>query len=116
MNNEGVSCDIAAQRYAYEIELREGGCGEGRLPMDVCPDGVGMGLGWMVFRYGEETVMTHSGSDGCEQTLAFFVPERRIGVVIFTNGANGKCVFPDIVAQLYPNEAFLALLGMQARL
>lgn len=116
MNNEGVSPDIAAQRYAYGIELRDGGCGEGRLPMDVCPDGVGMGLGWMVMRYGEETVITHSGSDSGEQTLAFFVPERRIGLVIFTNGANGKRVFPDIVAQVYPNEAFLALLRMQAGL
>jgi CubicO group peptidase (beta-lactamase class C family) len=114
MNSEGLSPAIAAQRYAYDVELRDGGCGEGRLPMDVCPAGVGMALGWMVFRYEGETVITHSGSDSGEQTLVFFVPERGIGVVIFTNGANGKRLFPRIVAQLYPNEAFLALLRMQA--
>lgn len=114
MNSEGVAPDIAAQRYTYPVELRDGGCGEGRLPMDVCPLGVGMGLGWMVFRYEGETVISHSGSDSGEQTIAFFVPERRLGVVIFTNSANGKRIFPQIVELLYPNAAWLALLRMQA--
>ena len=116
MNNEGVSADIARQRLQYDIELRDGGCGgEHSLPMDACPLSVGMGLGWMVFRYAGETVVTHSGSDSGEQTLTFFVPERRIGAVIFTNSANGRRVFPQIVAQLYPNEDFLELLRLQAR-
>ncbi|MEQ1492232.1 MAG: serine hydrolase domain-containing protein [Terricaulis sp.] len=116
MNHESVSPEIARQRLQYEIELRDGGCGgENGIPMDACPLGVGMGMGWMVFRYEGETVITHSGSDHGEQTLAFFVPERRIGVVIFTNSANGRRVFPDIVAQLYPNEDFLTLLRLQAR-
>jgi len=116
MNNEGVSAEIAAQRLSYDVDLREGGCGgENGMPMDVCPLGVGMGLGWMVLRYEGETVITHSGSDWGEQSLAFFVPERRIGMVIFTNSAHGKRLFPEIVAQVYPNEDYLALLRLQAR-
>lgn len=116
MNNEGVSADIARQRLQYDLDLREGGCGgENGIPMHACPLGVGMGLGWMVFRYEGETVVTHSGSDSGEQTLAFFVPERRIGLVMFTNSENGRRVFPEIVAQLYPNEDYLTLLRLQAR-
>lgn len=116
MNHEGLSPEIAAQRFTYRAELRDGGCGdeEGRLPMTICPDGVGMAMGWMVFRYGDETVISHTGSDEGEQTIAFFVPERRLGLVIFTNGANGRRLFPEIVAQLYPNEKFVAFLRMQA--
>ncbi|HRO03502.1 MAG TPA: serine hydrolase domain-containing protein, partial [Terricaulis sp.] len=116
MNGEGVSPGIAAQRYVYPAELREGGCGEGegRLAMEACPDGVGMGLGWMVFRYGDETLIMHTGSDDGEQAIAFFVPERRLGVVIFTNSAHGSRLYPEIVAQLYPNEKFIAFLRMQA--
>ncbi len=116
MNNEGVSDEMARQRLQYDVELRDGGCGgENGMPIDICPLSVGMGLGWMVFRYEGETVVTHSGSDAGEQTLAFFVPERRIGAVIFTNGANGRRIFPDIVAQLYPNEDYLELLRLQGR-
>lgn len=116
MNNEGVSAEIAAQRLAYDVELRDGGCGgDTGLSMEACPLSVGMGMGWMVFRYEGETVVTHGGSDTGEQTLAFFVPERRIGVVMFTNSANGKRVFPEIVARLYPNQDYLELLRVQAR-
>ncbi len=116
MNNEGISVEIAAQRLTYELELRDSGCGgDTGLSMEACPLGVGMGMGWMVFRYQGETVVTHGGSDAGEQTLAFFVPERRIGVVMFTNSANGKRVFPQIVAQLYPNQNYLVLLRAQAR-
>ncbi len=116
MNNEGVSADIASQRLAYDVELRDGGCGgDSGLSMEACPLGVGMAMGWMVFRYEGETVVTHGGSDTGEQTLAFFVPERRMGVVMFTNSANGKRVFPQIVAQLYPNQNYLELLRAQAR-
>jgi CubicO group peptidase (beta-lactamase class C family) len=74
-----------------------------------------MGMGWMSFRYDGETVVNHSGSDWGEQSLAFFVPERRMGVVIFTNSANGKRLFPRIVRELYGNARYVALLQVQAR-
>jgi CubicO group peptidase (beta-lactamase class C family) len=116
MNNEGVTPELAEQRFSYAHELRDGGCGgENGLPMEICPLGVGMGLGWMVFRYEGETVITHSGSDWGEQTLAFFVPERGIGMVIFTNSANGRRIFADIVAPLYPNEKYVGFLRFQGR-
>lgn len=116
MNNEGVSPEIARQRLQYDIDLRDGGCGgENGLPMEACPLSVGMGLGWMVFRYEGETVVNHTGSDWGEQALAFFVPETRSGVVILSNSANGRRVFPQIVAELYGNDAYLALLRAQAR-
>lgn len=113
MNNEGVSAEIAQQRLQYSTELTEGDCGG--LPAEICPRGVGMGLGWMVFHYEGETVVNHSGSDAGEQALAFFIPERRTGVVILTNSASGKKLFPLIVEQLYPNQPYVELLRLQAR-
>lgn len=114
MRNDGVSAEIARQRLDYTFELRDGGCGgDTGLSMEDCPDSVGMGMGWMTLRYGDERVITHSGSDTGEQTIALFVPERRIGVVIFTNSANGRRIFPLVVAQLYDNPHYLALLRVQ---
>lgn len=115
MNHEGLSDEIARERFRYSVELRDGGCGPQGLALDVCPDGVGMALGWMVFRYGDQTVVTHSGSDDGEQTLAFFIPEQRRGLVIFTNSARGRKIFPLVAEALFPGHPFNALLRLQAR-
>ena len=91
------------RRYAIVEDV----CGDGPSPeKGGCHVGHN-GMPWLDIYVG--------GSDAGEQTLAFFVPERRIGVVMFTNSANGKRVFPQIVAQLYPNQNYLALLRAQAR-
>jgi CubicO group peptidase (beta-lactamase class C family) len=113
MNNEGVSAEIARERLNYATDIRGDECGG--LPASDCPTGIGMGMGWMVFRYDGETVVTHSGSDSGEQALAFFIPERRSGVVIITNSANGRRIFPEIAEVLYPRHKFNAVLRMQAR-
>jgi hypothetical protein len=53
--------------------------------------------------------------DWGERTLAFYVPSRKFGVVIFTSGANGQKVIRDTVALLYPeNRELGAFLAMQA--
>ncbi|MBL8535812.1 MAG: beta-lactamase family protein [Hyphomonadaceae bacterium] len=115
MNHEGLSDEIAQQRFQYDVELRDGGCGPQGLAEEVCPDGVGMGLGWMVLRYGDQTVMSHSGSDVGEQTLAFFIPEQRRGLVVFTNSANGRKIFPLVAEIVFPSHPYNALLRLQAR-
>jgi hypothetical protein len=69
-----------------------------------------MGLGWQVLDIDGEKIVDHSGSDQGENSLVFYLPERQIGVVIFTNGENGTKVIREIVRMLYPNQAFLATL------
>ncbi len=113
MNNQGVSAQIARERLNFATDIRGDDCG-GLASAD-CPEGIGMGMGWMVFRYAGETVITHSGSDSGEQALAFFIPERRSGLVIITNSANGRRVFPEIAEALYPGHPFNAVLRLQAR-
>jgi CubicO group peptidase (beta-lactamase class C family) len=112
MNNEGVSPEIARERLEYTTDLRGDDCAG--LSREECPTSIGMGMGWMVFRYEGETIITHSGSDSGEQALAFFIPERRAGLVIITNSANGRRIFPDIAEALYPGLKFNAVLRMQA--
>jgi CubicO group peptidase (beta-lactamase class C family) len=75
-----------------------------------CPDRMGWTTGWLVFDYGDETIIFHSGGDYGEKTLAFFSPERREGVVVFTNGAEGHHVLFKAAAYLYRNEAFAELM------
>lgn len=52
--------------------------------------------------------------DWGERTLGIFIPERNIGIAVFTNGANGQKVIHKVVSELYDNENFLAFLAFQA--
>lgn len=75
-----------------------------------CPDRTGWSLGWMVFEYGDETIVMHSGGDWGEKTLAFFSPEREEGVVVFTNGAEGHSILHKVAEALYDNPDFAELM------
>ncbi len=115
MNGEGVTPELAAQRLLVEENQASGLCASGRLPVDACPQGLGFGLGWAVSTYPGETIVHHGGSDWGERALAFWTPETRTGVVVFTNGAEGMKVIRDVVALLYPNSPYVAFIDMQAR-
>jgi CubicO group peptidase (beta-lactamase class C family) len=58
-----------------------------------------MGLGWQVIHnlpYGEY-VLTHNGSDEGVKTLIMLLPKSKRGIVIMTNGENGKKVISEIL-------------------
>lgn len=110
--DEDVSPTIAAERLKVVDNQLDRGC---PLPTEHCPESVGFGLGWEIFEYANERVVTHGGSDWGEKTFGYFVPERGIGVVIFTNGSNGARVIRDISALLYDNPSFNAFLDLQAQ-
>lgn len=112
MNDDGVSPEIAAERYTVIDNLVGEGC---PVAPENCPQSVGMGLGWQVFEYQNDTVIMHGGSDAGEKTLGYFVPERGVGVVIFTNGGNGMKVISEASALLYDNPQFTAFLDFQAQ-
>ena len=110
MKGEGISGEIAANRFEFEGNVFANGC-----PWERCPESAGFAMGWTVFRYANETVVMHGGGDWGERTLGFFVPERNIGAVIFTNGANGSQLIRDVAGVLYPGSDFLEFLAFQAR-
>lgn len=50
-----------------------------------------------------------------ERALAFYVPSRSMGLIVFTSGANGRKVIRDIVSEVYPeNQELNAFSAMQA--
>ena len=115
MDRQGLTPELAVRRGTVVDDQTGQACGPERLGPDVCPDGLGFGLGWVVSRYPDETIVQHGGADWGERTLGFYVPATRTGIVVFTNGANGMKVIRDVVALLHPNGKFVAFLDMQAR-
>ena len=61
------------------------------------------GLGWTVIRGlpGEEYLISHGGSDYGVKTLAYFLPESKRGIVMFTNGDNGFSVINNIILSTF---------------
>lgn len=115
MKNDGLSPAIAAARGRTFENMVAMACPREKIAAELCPKSVAFGLGWVAYDNGQELVMMHGGGDWGERTLAFYVPARRFGLVIFTSGANGQKVIRDTVAALYPeNRQFGAFLAMQA--
>jgi len=69
-----------------------------------------MGLGWKITKINGETILDHSGTDPRVHTRAFFLPDKQMGAVIFTNGDNGTDVIGRIIGVLYPNPIYRAAI------
>ncbi len=62
-----------------------------------CADAYGHSIGWMVYRFGDRTVITHGGNDRGENALVLFSAETGNGAVILVNGGNGIFVSTQIL-------------------
>jgi CubicO group peptidase (beta-lactamase class C family) len=58
-----------------------------------------MGLGWAVNLnfHGKESLINHEGADAGIRSLAFWLPDSKEGLIIFTNADNGYKVFKEMV-------------------
>lgn len=115
MRNEGVTREIAAQRVTStrnQITPAEQAtlCARAGAEPTTCRLTSGMGLGWQVVKHNDETIVNHDGSDWGVHTLAFYIPQRTVGAVIFTNGEDGAKVIREVVGMLYPDPVFIATL------
>lgn len=110
MRNEKLSTELSEKRFRSPENMFAKGCPW----VKKCPERAGFALGWAVFNYADETVITHGGGDWGERTIGFFMPESNSGLVIFTNGANGSGVIKNVAEVFFPDSDFIAFLGFQA--
>lgn len=115
MNAEGLSDELAAQRATVIDNQVEQACPPSIIDASLCSERASFGLGWQVFDNGRETVLLHTGKDWGERTIAFFVPERKFGLVIFTSGANGLFVMSEVMSLLYDNPELNAQIAARAK-
>jgi CubicO group peptidase (beta-lactamase class C family) len=114
MNDERLTKEIAAERATMTRnqltpENLEKACNEAGDP-DPCTVSAGMALGWEVETVNGVKILDHDGSDWGVKTFAMWVPSQGIGVVVFTNGENGKEVIRKVVEALYPNKLYIATM------
>jgi CubicO group peptidase (beta-lactamase class C family) len=104
MENRGISRQIAHERDTVQVSLKEQMCP--KLPANLCPDALGSGLSWQIFRFKDTTVLMHTGHDPGLFTFAYVSPTARDGAVILTNGENGRKLVLTILRDLNAPAAF----------
>jgi CubicO group peptidase (beta-lactamase class C family) len=115
MQGQGIDPALHRARFMPGVDQRNEMCVGNGLAPEMCPTRIAMGLGWMIFGFGDETVITHTGINDGERAAVFFVPERDFAIVILTNGANGTRLIRDITAAAYDNEGYRRLTAYLAR-
>ena len=85
MNSDGISPVLYGQMTSATVKTK---------------DHRFMGLGWLVYTDlpGNQTAMSHGGSDPGVQTIVFFLPASKSGLIIFTNSDNGPAVFAELIS------------------
>jgi CubicO group peptidase (beta-lactamase class C family) len=114
MHDEGLTKEIAAERLTMtrnqlKQEALDKACNEAGEEGH-CTLSAGMGLGWEVETVNGVKILDHDGSDWGVKAFAMFVPSQGVGVVVFTNGENGKEVIRKVVEALYPNRLYVATM------
>jgi CubicO group peptidase (beta-lactamase class C family) len=99
---------LARERARIQVSRKAELCTPDRRA--VCPDDVGFGLGWEVYRFGDEAILMHTGMDEGLFTFGYLNPSRGSGAVIFTNSANGPQVVLPILDLFGNDRAFVEFL------
>lgn len=115
MDNEHVTPEIARQRLTMmrntvTPEMQAQVCKDAP-DAEHCSASSGFSLGWQIIQINDEIVLDHSGSDQDVKTLALFVPKRKMGIVVFTNGPDiDDRLIQRVVSVIYPNPVYLNTL------
>ena len=80
------------------------------IPSEICPDELGMGLGWQVVRFKSKTMLMHTGRDAGVYTFTYLCPTTASGAVILTNGQNGNKIVIPLLRSVEADSDFLDFL------
>lgn len=112
MRQDGIDDALAAERIRIQTDRKATLCPPTQVK--TCADEAGMGLGWEVFRFGEDRFLMHTGADEGTFTLGYFNPATGSGTVIFTNSSNGAQAVLPILDAIGQDREFVEFLRMLA--
>ena len=111
MRGEGLTAAVAKERSRIQVSRKAEECASASSD---CPDDVGFGLGWEVFKFGDKTYLMHTGKDDGLFTFGYINLSDRTATVIFTNSDNGAKLVLEILDRLGKDYRFVAFLRHSA--
>jgi hypothetical protein len=108
MKGEGITPSIASERIPIQVSLKEKMCQS--INAEICPNELGMGLGWQVLRFKDKTILMHAGRDPGVYTFTYLCPTTGSGGVILTNGQNGNKIIIRLFRYLEAEPEYINFL------
>jgi CubicO group peptidase (beta-lactamase class C family) len=112
MRGKGLTADLAKERSRIQVSRKAEECPPGKIRD--CPDDLGFGLGWEVFKFGDATYLMHTGRDDGVFTLGYMNLSGQTATIIFTNSDNGARIVLPILDRLGKDRMFVDMLRQQA--
>jgi CubicO group peptidase (beta-lactamase class C family) len=112
MRGKGLTTALAKERSRIQVSRKAQECPPGKVQR--CPDDVGFGLGWEVFKFGDATYLMHTGKDDGVFTLGYINLSEQTATIIFTNSDNGAKVVLPILDRVGKDRVFVDYLRQQA--
>jgi CubicO group peptidase (beta-lactamase class C family) len=112
INAADVTPAVAGERDRVQASQKAEMCAGAKASS--CPDDVGFGLGWEVYRFKDRTYLMHTGMDEGVFTLGYINLDSRRATILFTNGANGPKLVLPILDRLGQDMEFVEALRAQA--
>ena len=112
MRGKGLTSALAKERSSIQVSRKAKECPAAKVQN--CPDDVGFGLGWEVFKFGDVTYLMHTGKDDGVFTLGYINLSEQTATIIFTNSDNGAKVVLPILDRLGKDRVFVEYLRQQA--
>ncbi len=113
-HGDGLGTALATERMRSQVVMPAPGSCE-PAPQPGCPTVSEFGLGWVLYRFGPQTIVSNSGMDWGEFALVYFDAASGDGMVYLVNGGNGVPVVMEAMEMFDPASPVLAFGRAQMR-
>ncbi len=110
LTGTGLGKERLEQMLTPQIRVDEGGTNTTNRPADNLSTTSSWGLGWGLQTTSEGLSFWHSGDNGNSKACVVVFSRQKLGLVVFSNSANGLSIMPEIVDALGGEQPELAWL------
>ncbi|MCI0694305.1 serine hydrolase [candidate division KSB1 bacterium] len=97
LKGTGLKKETAKLMLTPQVQVDEGGTNTTNRPVGKLSPYISWGLGWGLQKTDEGISFWHWGDNGNSKAYVVAFEKQKLGVAIFTNGANGLSIIPEIV-------------------
>ncbi|MEK6299569.1 MAG: serine hydrolase [Acidobacteriota bacterium] len=99
LKGAGLKQETRKQMLTPQIKVDEGGTNTTTRPADKLSRSISWGLGWGLQTTADGLSFWHWGDNGDTKAYVVVLEKQKLGVVVFTDGANGLSIMPEIIAE-----------------
>jgi CubicO group peptidase (beta-lactamase class C family) len=104
MRGTGLKAGTRKQMLTPEIKLSESGTNNTASAPEKLSSSLSWGLGWGLQSTGDGLALWHWGDNGNYKSYIVAYDKQQFGIVVFTNGANGLSMMPEIIDEAIGGE------------